>query len=112
MTKKRIYKIKFISQGKLYELFAREVSQSSIYGFIEIGEIIFGEKSVLVVDPTEEHLKSEFSGVNRTYIPMHTIVRVDEVEKGGINKITEVSLSEGNVAMFPSPIHTPGKTKK
>ena len=112
MTKKRVYKIKFISQGKLYELFAHEVGQSTMYGFVEIGEIIFGEKSVMVVDPSEEHLKVEFEGVKRTYIPMHTILRIDEVDKEGVNKITEVSNAESNVAMFPSALYTPGKDKK
>jgi hypothetical protein len=112
VTKKRVYKIKFISQGKLYELFAREVGQSTMYGFVELGEIIFGEKSVVVVDPSEEHLKAEFAGVKRTYIPMHTILRIDEVDKEGINKITEVTNADSNVAMFPSSLYTPGKDKK
>lgn len=111
-SKKQIYKVKFLSQGKLYELFAREVGQSAIYGFVELGEIIFGEKSVVVVDPSEEQLKAEFAGVKRTYIPMHTIVRIDEVEREGANKITEVSDSGSNVASFPSPLYTPGKDKK
>ena len=85
MSKKRIYKVKFVSQGKLYELFAREVGQSAMYGFIELGEIIFGEKSVVVVDPSEERLKAEFSGVKRTYIPMLAVLRIDEVDKEGSN---------------------------
>lgn len=112
MTKKRVYKIKFISQGKLYELFAREVAQSAMYGFIELGEIIFGEKSAVVVDPSEEQLKAEFAGVKRTYIPLHTILRIDEVDKEGINKITEATNADSNVALFPSPLYNPGKDKK
>lgn len=112
MNKRQVYKVKFISQGKLYELFAREVGQSAIYGFVELGEIIFGGKSAVVVDPSEEHLKAEFAGVKRTYIPMHTILRIDEVDKEGINKITEVSDSGSNVAPFPSSLYAPGKDRK
>lgn len=112
MSKKKVYKVKFISQGRLYELFAREVGQSAMYGFVELGGIIFGEKSAVVVDPSEEHLKTEFAGVKRTYIPMHTILRIDEVDKEGVNKITEVGDSGSNVAPFPSPVYTPGKDKK
>ena len=79
--KEKIYKISFINQGKVYDIFARGVHQSGLLGFIEVEEIVFGEKSSVVVDPSEESLKSEFSGVSRTYIPMHSIVRIDEVEK-------------------------------
>ena len=60
-TKKRpVYKIQFHNQGKLYELYAREVTQSMMYAFVEVADIIFGEKSQLVVDPSEERLKQEF----------------------------------------------------
>jgi hypothetical protein len=104
--KKIIYKIQFHSQGQMYELYAREVSQSSMYAFIEVAGIIFGEKSKLVVDPSEERLKSEFSQVNRTYIPLHSVVRIDEVEKEGVNKIVDnaaVKSGDSNIAPFPMP---------
>ncbi len=68
-------------------------------GFIEIGDIIFGERSKLLVDPAEEKLKSEFGGVKNTYIPHHAIIRIDEVEKEGKNMIYD---SEGaTVSTFP-----------
>ena len=62
MTDKSIYRIVFHNQGNVYELYAREISQSSMYAFVEIGDIIFGERSKLVVDPSDEKLKAEFSG--------------------------------------------------
>ena len=78
---KQIYKVIFYNQGELYEIYARQVSQGNLYGFVEIEQLVFGEKTSLVVDPSEERLKSEFSDVKRTYIPMHAVVRIDEVEK-------------------------------
>ena len=45
-----------------------------MFAFVEIADIIFGERSKLVVDPSEEQLKSQFSGVKRTYIPLHSVV--------------------------------------
>ena len=111
MTAKRkhIYKIVFHNQGKVYELHAGQVSQGELYGFVEIGDIIFGERSTLLVDPSEERLKAEFSGVKRTYIPMHAIIRMDEVEKEGLNKITAVDGS--NVTPFPaSPMYPSGQS--
>jgi hypothetical protein len=42
---------------------------------------------------------------------MHSIVRIDEVEKRGNNKISD--LAEGaKVTQFPSPIYTPGAGNK
>ena len=69
MSKKPIYKVIFHNQGKIYEIYARNVQQGAIFGFIEIEKLVFGENNALVVDPTEENLKSEFNHVTRTYIP-------------------------------------------
>jgi hypothetical protein len=111
MTAKHIYKVLFLSQGKIYELYAREVSQGSLFGFVELGGFIFGERSAIVVDPSEERLQAEFSGVTRTYVPMHAIIRIDEVEKEGTNKISPASTGD-NVTPFPLPIYTPGNAPK
>ena len=101
MSKKSTYRVSFHNQGKVYEVYARKVHQSGLFGFIEIEDLIFGEKSSLVVDPSEENLKSEFKGVQRTYIPMHAVIRIDEVEKTGHPKITEVTGSSDKIAPFP-----------
>ncbi len=61
----------------------------------------------MLVDPAEEKLKSEFEGVNRSYIPMHSIVRIDEVAKEGVGKISEPKGT--NVSHFPTPAFTPKK---
>jgi len=106
-TKKRVFKVIFHNQGKIYELHAHQVSQADLWGFIEIGEIIFGERTAILVDPGEEKLKSEFSSVKRTYIPMHAIIRVDEVEKEGANKIMPIGEKGSNVTPFPGPTYTP-----
>ena len=58
-----IYKITFLNKGKVYEIFVKQVYQSDLYGFIEIEEFLFDERSQVVVDPSEEKLKSEFTGV-------------------------------------------------
>ncbi len=107
MSLKRLYKISFLNQGKVYEMYARSVSQGALFGFIEVEKLVFGERTTVVVDPTEERIKSEFAGVRRTYIPMHAILRIDEVEKEGVSKISEAK--GGNVAQFPVPVYTPGQ---
>ncbi|GIT21149.1 MAG: hypothetical protein CM1200mP40_08310 [Gammaproteobacteria bacterium] len=70
-----IYKITFLNKGKVYEVFVKQVYQSDLYGFIEIENYVFDEKTQLVVDPSEEKLKSEFKGVKRSFIPMQAIIR-------------------------------------
>ncbi len=109
MANQRVYRIVFHNHGKIYEVHARHVGQSDMFGFIEIGELIFGERSAVLVDPAEERLKAEFAGVRRTYIPMHAVVRVDEVEKEGANKI--ISPGEGeNITPFPVPTYPRGSS--
>jgi hypothetical protein len=104
MAEGSIYKVVFLNQGKVYEMYARSVGQSGIFGFIEIEGFLFGERSELVVDPTEETLKSEFKGVRRTNIPMHSIIRIDEVDKQGVNRITGKVSGEASVMPFPTPV--------
>ena len=99
MPKKTLFKVIFHNQGKVYEVYARNVQQGAMFGFIEIEKLIFGEKTSVVVDPSEENLKSEFSGVTRTYLPLHSIIRIDEVSRQGASKVTEVE--NGNVMPFP-----------
>lgn len=108
MSTRRIYKIIFQNQGEIFELFCEGVSHGNMFGFVEVEGILFGERSQVVVDPSEERLKTEFKGVQRIFVPMHSVVRIDEVEKEGVSRITQREESEDNVKSFPGPIYTPG----
>jgi len=105
MTKitKSIYRVIFLNQGKVYELYARRIYQSDLYGFIEVEELIFGEQASLLVNPAEERLQGEFAGVRRSFVPVHSIIRIDEVEKEGVSKIRAAGSPADNIATFPSP---------
>ena len=109
MSKKRVYKVMFMSQGQVFEIYARRVHHGELFGFVAVEELVFGERSTVVVNPSEERIKSEFENVRRTYLPLHSIIRIDEVDKQGTSKITKVEGS--NVAQFPMPIYTPGDHK-
>ncbi|MDX1804247.1 MAG: DUF1820 family protein [Alcanivorax sp.] len=104
---RQIYRVIFHNNGQVYELYASQIYQSDLYGFIEVETFLFGEKTQVVVDPSEEKLKSEFAGVQRAFIPMHAVIRIDEVEKEGISKISEAGQS--NVSAFPLPLGPGGK---
>ncbi len=91
MSDQPIFRIVFINGGKTYEIYAKSVYQGDLYGFVCVEQLLFNNRSSVVVDPSEEKLKSEFSGVKRTQIPMHSVIRIDEVEKPGTAKISGVS---------------------
>ncbi|GAB2189666.1 DUF1820 family protein [Sessilibacter sp. MAH2] len=106
MSNTPVYKVIFYNRSQVYEIFAKAIYQSEMYGFIEVEEFVFGERSQLVVDPSEEKLKSEFNDVKRSYIPMQAIIRIDEVEKTGTSKISEVK-SNDKIATLQFPNQNP-----
>lgn len=99
----RLYKVCFINQDKVYEIFAKQVYESDLYGFLAIEEIVFGSQSEVVVDPSEEKLKSEFDSVKRSFIPIHSVIRIDEVKKQGVCKIKNYEAGN-NISPFPSSL--------
>lgn len=103
MQSDHVYRVLFHNHGKVYELYARNVSQGALYAFVEISDLIFGERSAVLVDPSEEKLKAEFAGVRRTYIPLQTLIRIDEVEKVDPNRILDAGEAGTNVKPFPLP---------
>jgi hypothetical protein len=103
MAASHIFKVIFVNQGKVYEIYARKVGHGAMFGFVEVEELVFGERSSVVLDPSEERIKSEFAGVKRSYLPLHSVLRIDEVKKQGVSKIT--TLEGGNVAQFPMPVY-------
>ena len=105
MAAKPIYKIIFMNQGKVFEIYARNVSHGGLFGFVEVEKLVFGTRSSVVVDPSEERIQSEFAGVRRTYLPMHSVLRIDEVDKQGVSKVTDAE--GGNVAQFPVAMYPP-----
>ena len=109
MAEKSLYRVTFMNQGQVYEVYARGVGHGSLFGFVEVEKLVFGERSSVVLDPSEEKIKAEFKGVKRTYLPMHSIIRIDEVDKQGTSKISKL---EGNVTQFPVPVYTPGGETK
>ena len=108
MPNEPVYKVIFQNGTQVFEVFARQIYQSDMWGFIEVEEFVFGERSKILVDPSEEKLKNEFSGVRRSYIPMQAIIRIDEVDKEGSAKVSEASQGEGNVSSFPLAGIPPG----
>ena len=106
-NKEHTYTVLFHNQGQIFEVYAKNIYQSDLYGFVEVEDYVFGNHSQMLIDPAEDKLRSEFEGVQRSFIPMHSIVRIDEVEKEGVAKIT----NNGGEKVTPFPLPMP-KDKK
>ena len=66
MANETIYRVIFHNQRQVFDLYARSVSAGDMIGFVVVEALTFGERTQMVVDPSEERLRSEFDGVQRT----------------------------------------------
>ncbi len=107
MAEKHIYKVVFRHQEQVYELYAKSVFQGDLYGFVVIEDFLFGEKSAIVVDPSEDKLRAEFEGVSRSFVPMHEIIRIDQVKRQGPAKIISGQSESGKNKI--TPLYSKGK---
>jgi hypothetical protein len=100
MASKSLYKVIFINHGKVYELYAKGVVSSGLWGFIEVSDLVFDNSEGLVVDPTEEKMRNEFEGAKVLHLPMQSVLRVEEVEERGQCLIRDRESGE-KVTQFP-----------
>ena len=100
---KSLYKISFLNHGRVYELYARRVASGNLWGFVEVAELVFDVHDSLVVDPTEERLRSEFADTRVLHLPMQSVLRVEEVERKGQSAIRDAESGERVVTPFPLP---------
>lgn len=106
---KRVFKVIFHSQNQVFEVYARRVSPAEMLGFVEVEELLFGERSQVLVDSSEERVKVEFAGVRRFFLPIGAVIRIDEVEKAGAGRVTSEVKAGSVIAPFPTTIVTPSR---
>jgi len=104
----KLYRIAFLNNGKVYELFCTGVCTSGLLGFIEVSGLELGDKDSLVVDPTEERMRDEFDGVEVLHLPLHSVLRVEQVKKKGQLVIRE---RESGEKVTPFPIQPGSRTR-
>jgi hypothetical protein len=100
---KPLYKITFHNHGRVYELYARHVGSSTLWGFTEIGELVFDVRDGVLVDPTEERLRDEFGDTRMLHLPMQSVIRIEEVARKGKAAIRDAETGETVVTPFPLP---------
>lgn len=99
-----LYRVSFLNQGRVYEVYVRRVHQNGLWGFVVLEDFVFGNRTSVVVDPAEERLRDEFGDTRSVQIPMHAILRIDEVSREGTSKI--IQAEGGNVMPFPFPAYS------
>ncbi len=107
MSEKRLYKIIFLNNGKVYELFSKGVTSSGLWGFVEVSDLVFDTTEGLVVDPTEEKMREEFKNARVLHLPIQTVLRVEEVEERGQCLIRD---SESGEKVTPFPVQPQGRS--
>jgi hypothetical protein len=103
MSARSLYKVTFLNAGKIYELYARQVASSPLWGFTEVAELVWDSGDNVVIDPTEERLRDEFGQTRRLHLPMQSVIRVEEVERKGQLAIRDSSTGDRIVTPFPMP---------
>ena len=100
---KPLYLLHFQHQDKLYVVYARHVASSSIWGFIEVGEFDFDTRQGVLIDPAEERLREEFADTRTLHLPMHQVLRIEEVARRGASAIRDAGDPARVVTPFPMP---------
>ena len=108
MANNEIYRVSFLKHGKVYEMYCRNVSTSDLWGFVDLSGLVFGESDAVVVDPTEEKMRDEFEEVEVLYLPLHSILSIEQVKKQGKAIIRD---RESGEKVTPFPISPPNRSK-
>lgn len=92
MAEKTLYRVKFRSEDKMYEIYADSVYQADLIGFIAIEGLRFSEPGTnsVIANPSEERMREEFADTEVLLLPMHSIFRVDVVKAQGMAKIVQL----------------------
>lgn len=102
-----MFKVTFHNHGKVYELFCERVEGSHLnYGFIALSKLSFVEGAV-VIDPIEERMRDEFSDVEVLHLPMHAVIRVEQVKQRGASVIRD---RESGEKVTPFPLDRPRRS--
>ena len=73
-----LYKVHFTWQKKDVILKARNLDLTHPY-FVSIKDLVFSSGSSLIIDPTEDDLKSAFGSTDHLMIPFQAVTLIEEL---------------------------------
>lgn len=106
MAKDLLYRVAFHNHGKVYELYCTSVSTSGLWGFLELSGMLFDSGDKVVVDPSEERIREEFADVEVLHVPLHGVLRVEQVRRKGQASIRD---RESGEKVTPFPLTPPAR---
>ena len=98
-----VYRVRYRELDKINTMYVRYISEESLVGFLEADELILGNDAEISNDELTDEFCAEFKGVQRVYLPLHVILRIDEIDLGLHQSTADAkNLAKGNVSRFPS----------
>ena len=114
MSTQPIYKVIFMNQGKVFEIYARSVGHGSLFGFVEVEELIYRHESVVdaaVVALPDERLGER--GCAFVQLKQGTSLTLDELVSFLLaRKLTKPYLPERLALVSEIPRTPSGKIQK
>ena len=101
MLGKTLYRIIFLQEEEVYELYTEYLSEDSLVGFIEIESLYFNETFLY---RSEEEMRKKFAHVTRVYIPVQHILRIDAMAKTGMDEKLGTALSSNVHSLKRHPV--------
>lgn len=108
MPAQTLYRATFLKHGKVYELYCSAVDSTSMWGFVELSDLVFESREAVVVDPTEEKMRDEFEGVESLFLPLHSVLSIERVSKRGKAVIRD---RESGEKVTPFPLSPQGQKR-
>ncbi|MBN2231558.1 MAG: DUF1820 family protein [Deltaproteobacteria bacterium] len=75
----QIYRVHFKTGKRDYALLARSVTESEMFGFVEIADFIFTDSDRLIISPEDDALRKEFARIRSIAVPHQYILRIDRL---------------------------------
>ena len=101
-----VYRIRYHELDEIKTIHVRYISEESLVGFLEADELILNNDAG--IENSEASL--EFNGVQRIYLPLQVILRIDEIDLGAhLSNVESIKNTKGNVSRFPSDSATKNK---
>ena len=75
--RKKVFKVVFVSQGQVFEVYAKSVSQGGLFGFVEIEGLLFGVRPTDALTVAAVVAAVGVVGVVATVVPSWRATRID-----------------------------------
>jgi hypothetical protein len=79
-----VYRTIFTHLDQVYTIYSQGVSEETLVGFIELDSILLVTQDIILSSENQtahEPFMKQIESIKRTYVPMHAVVRIDEMTR-------------------------------